>query len=112
MLARDMVAHARLAFILLDNAAEVMMRRDVEAALPGNKFLADATDESVQQDVGHSLRLSWRSGERGSWVDLVWALVRLDGHARICTAAHRSSPVPTSGWPQRRQKQNDPARRR
>jgi hypothetical protein len=63
-----MVTHARLAFILLDNAAEVMMRRNVEAALSGNKFLADdATDESVQQDVGHSLRLSWRSGERGSW---------------------------------------------
>ena len=43
-LARDTVAHARLAFILLDNAAEVMMRRNVEAALSGNKFLEHIRD--------------------------------------------------------------------
>jgi hypothetical protein len=43
-LIRDTVAHARLAFILLDNAAEVMMRRNVEAALSGNKFLEQIRD--------------------------------------------------------------------
>lgn len=44
-LARDTVAHARLAFILLDNAAEVMMRRNVEAALSGNMFLERIRDK-------------------------------------------------------------------
>src|SRR6266496_4702074 len=36
---RDTVVHARLAFILLDNAAEVLMRRNVETILSGNRML-------------------------------------------------------------------------
>ena len=38
-LARGSVSHARLAFILLDNAAEVIMRRNVEARLGGNVLM-------------------------------------------------------------------------
>jgi S-adenosylmethionine:diacylglycerol 3-amino-3-carboxypropyl transferase len=43
-LARGTVAHARLAFLLLDNSAEVIMRRNIEAALSGNKFLVRIRD--------------------------------------------------------------------
>jgi hypothetical protein len=38
-LARKTVSHARLAFILLDNAAEVIMRRNVEVRLAGNMLM-------------------------------------------------------------------------
>ena len=38
-LARGTVSHARLAFILLDNAAEVIMRRNVEVLLAGNTLM-------------------------------------------------------------------------
>jgi hypothetical protein len=38
-LARGSVSHARLAFILLDNAAEVIMRRNVEERLVGNMHM-------------------------------------------------------------------------
>lgn len=38
-LARGTVSHARLAFILLDNAAEVIMRRGIEVRLAGNMFM-------------------------------------------------------------------------
>lgn len=43
-LARGTVTHARLAFLLLDNAAEVIMRRNIEAALTGNGFLERIRD--------------------------------------------------------------------
>ena len=45
-LARGTVAHARLAFILLDNAAKVIMRRNIEAALTGNRLLEHIRDRS------------------------------------------------------------------
>jgi len=38
-LIRKTVSHARLAFILLDNAAEVIMRRNVEVRLAGNMLM-------------------------------------------------------------------------
>jgi hypothetical protein len=38
-LVRESVSHARLAFILLDNAAEVIMRRNIEARLTHNKTM-------------------------------------------------------------------------
>ena len=38
-LVRGTVSHARLAFILLDNAAEVIMRRNVEARLTHNAIM-------------------------------------------------------------------------
>lgn len=38
-LARGSVNHARLAFILLDNAAEVIMRRNIEERLAGNMLM-------------------------------------------------------------------------
>jgi len=44
-LARGTVSHARLAFILLDNAAEVIMRRNVEVGLAGNMFLERIRDQ-------------------------------------------------------------------
>ena len=36
-LARKTVSHARLAFILLDNAAEVIMRRDIRSGWPATR---------------------------------------------------------------------------
>jgi len=41
LIERDTVIHARLAFILLDNAAEVLMRRSVEVLLSGNRRLEE-----------------------------------------------------------------------
>ena len=38
-LVRESVSYARLAFILLDNAAEVIMRRNIEARLTHNKTM-------------------------------------------------------------------------
>lgn len=43
-LSRGTVVHARLAFILLDNAAEVIMRRNIEAALSNNMFWENILD--------------------------------------------------------------------
>lgn len=45
LLARDTVAHARLAFILLDNAVEVMMFRDIEVLLDWNPWYEDLLKE-------------------------------------------------------------------
>lgn len=56
-LARGTVAHARLAFILLDNAAEVIMRRNIEAELAGNRFLEHIQDrwrEILAEDSGNA----------------------------------------------------------
>lgn len=44
LLDRGTVSHARLAFILLDNAAEVIMRRNAEVALAGNILLERIRD--------------------------------------------------------------------
>lgn len=55
LLGRGTVSHARLAFILLDNAAEVIMRRNAEVALAGNMFLErirDRWDEILAGDPG------------------------------------------------------------
>jgi hypothetical protein len=56
-LARDTVAHDRLAFILLDNAAEVIMRRYIEVKLSPNMFwerLRDRWKEILAKDPGNA----------------------------------------------------------
>src|SRR4051812_43270286 len=55
-LTRETVVHARLAFILLDNAAEVVMRRNIEAELSGNSFLErirNGWKEILAEDPGN-----------------------------------------------------------
>lgn len=55
LLDRGTVSHARLVFILLDNAAEVIMRRNAEVALAGNMFLGrirDRWDEILADNPG------------------------------------------------------------
>jgi hypothetical protein len=56
-LVRGTVVHARLAFILLDNAAEVIMRRNVEVALSGNMFwenILERWQEILDEDPGNA----------------------------------------------------------
>ena len=50
-LARGTVSHARLAFILLDNAAEVIMRRGIEVRL-ARQHVHGTGAESVEGDPG------------------------------------------------------------
>lgn len=57
LLDRGTVSHARLAFILLDNAAEVIMRRNAEVELDGNMFLErirDRWEEILADDPGNA----------------------------------------------------------
>jgi hypothetical protein len=56
-LARKTVSHARLAFILLDNAAEVIMRRNVEVGLAGNRLMERVLSqwkEILEQDPANA----------------------------------------------------------
>ena len=56
-LARKTVSHARLAFILLDNAAEVIMRRNVEVRLAGNRLMERVLSqwrEILEQDPANA----------------------------------------------------------
>lgn len=56
-LARKTVSHARLAFILLDNAAEVIMRRNVEVELAGNTLMERVLSqwkEILEQDPANA----------------------------------------------------------
>ena len=56
-LARKTVSHARLAFILLDNAAEVIMRRNVEVELAGNMLMERVLSqwkEILEQDPANA----------------------------------------------------------
>lgn|GEM_PF-3555042 len=56
-LARKTVSHARLAFILLDNAAEVIMRRSVEVRLAGNTLMERVLSqwkEILEQDPANA----------------------------------------------------------
>ena len=55
LLDRGTVSHARLAFILLDNAAEVIMRRNAEVELAANMLLErirDRWEEILADDPG------------------------------------------------------------
>ena len=54
LLDRGTVSHARLAFILLDNAAEVIMRRNAEVELDGN--MSGAHTRPVGGDPGRRPR--------------------------------------------------------
>jgi hypothetical protein len=56
-LVRKTVSHARLAFILLDNAAEVIMRRNIEVRLAGNMFMEGVLGqwkEILEQDPANA----------------------------------------------------------
>lgn len=56
-LARGTVSHDRLAFILLDNAAEVIMRRNIEVELSGNMLMERIRDrwkEILADDPGNA----------------------------------------------------------
>ena len=56
-LARKTLSHARLAFILLDNAAEVIMRRNVEVRLAGNTLMERVLSqwkEILEQDPANA----------------------------------------------------------